>query len=99
MISEEIGFAKPHFGIFDHALSLMGNPERERVLMVGDNPDSDILGGMNAGFHTCWLNVDDRETPAHITPQHQVRSLAELKYWLCSKAAFLEEGEPPLAPT
>ena len=83
VISEEVGLAKPHSGIFDHALALMGNPERDRVLMVGDNPDSDILGGINAGFHTCWLNADNREVPAHITPTHQVISLGELEGWLC----------------
>lgn len=82
VISEEVGVAKPHPGIFDHALSIMGHPERERVLMVGDNPDSDILGGMNAGFHTCWLNADNREVPSYITPHHQVASLGELERWL-----------------
>jgi len=82
VISEEIGIAKPHFGIFEYALSIMGNPQPERVLMVGDNPDSDILGGMNAGLHTCWLNVDNRETPSHITPHHQVDSLSALNHWL-----------------
>jgi putative hydrolase of the HAD superfamily/5'-nucleotidase len=81
VISEEIGIAKPHAGIFDHACSLMGNPERERVLMVGDNPDTDILGGINAGFHTCWLNVDHLETPLNIQPHYQVASLDELERW------------------
>jgi len=80
--SEEVGIAKPHAGIFDYALAIMQHPERKRVLMVGDNPDSDILGGMNAGFHTCWLNADNRERPAHITPHHQVTSLRELERWL-----------------
>lgn len=88
VISEEIGFAKPHSGIFDHALLLMGHPERQRVLMVGDNPDSDVLGGINAGFHTCWLNSDNRETPLHITPNYQVSSLYELECWLRGKMFF-----------
>ena len=83
VISEEMGIAKPHSGIFDHALSIMGNPERNRVLMVGDNPDSDILGGINAGLHTCWLNRNNRETPEQIKPHHQVRSLGDLERWLC----------------
>jgi 5'-nucleotidase len=42
IVSEEIGFAKPHKGIFDHAFELMGNPKREEVLMVGDTLESDI---------------------------------------------------------
>lgn len=79
IISEQVGIAKPHRGIFDHALSLMGHPVREQVLMVGDNPDSDILGGLNAGLHTCWVNLNNKPAPAHITPHYEVSSLAELE--------------------
>lgn len=79
VISEQVGVAKPHPGIFDHALSLMGNPAREHVLMVGDNPDSDILGGINAGLDTCWLNINNKPIPKNITPRYQVSSLAELE--------------------
>jgi 5'-nucleotidase len=79
VISEQVGVAKPHVDIFLHALSAMGNPPRELVLMVGDNPDSDILGGINAGLDTCWINVDNRPAPAGITPRYQVSSLLELE--------------------
>ncbi|BDQ68721.1 pyrimidine 5'-nucleotidase [Shewanella xiamenensis] len=57
IISEQVGVAKPHPEIFEYALSAMGHPSRERVLMVGDNPDSDILGGLNAGLHT-WYSPE-----------------------------------------
>ncbi|SFN19187.1 5'-nucleotidase [Izhakiella capsodis] len=79
VISEQIGVAKPQPAIFEHALTLMGNPSRQRVMMVGDNPDSDILGGINAGFTTCWLNADGRAQPETIKPDWQVSSLAELQ--------------------
>jgi 5'-nucleotidase len=79
VISEQIGMTKPHREIFDHALSLMGNPARDQVLMVGDNPDSDILGGINAGLDTCWVNADGRTSPAALAPTYVVRSLAELE--------------------
>jgi putative hydrolase of the HAD superfamily/5'-nucleotidase len=79
VVSEEVGVAKPHRDIFDHALTLMGQPARNNVLMVGDNPDSDIAGGLNAGLQTCWLNVNNRPVPAGITPHFQVSSLHELE--------------------
>ncbi|WP_417605667.1 pyrimidine 5'-nucleotidase [Oceanimonas baumannii] len=82
VISEEVGVAKPHKDIFEHALALMGQPDRERVLMVGDNPHSDILGGLNAGLHTCWLNTQGAPAPKGITPHHQVASLSQLQEWL-----------------
>lgn len=79
VISEQVGHAKPHPAIFDYALTQMGNPPRERVLMVGDNPDSDILGGINAGLATCWLNADGRAQPEGINPTWQVTTLKELQ--------------------
>ncbi|MFS2222863.1 pyrimidine 5'-nucleotidase [Pantoea sp. B65] len=78
VISEQVGHAKPHPAIFDYALDNMGNPARDRVMMVGDNPDSDILGGINAGLATCWLNADNRAKPEGITPTWQVSSLTQL---------------------
>ncbi|MDV2858780.1 pyrimidine 5'-nucleotidase [Oceanimonas sp. CAM02] len=82
VVSEEVGVAKPDPGIFEHALELMGNPDRSRVLMVGDNPHSDILGGLNAGLHTCWLNTQGKPAPEGITPHHEVTSLGQLQQWL-----------------
>ena len=79
VVSELVGVAKPHPGIFCHALELMGNPAPERVLMVGDNPDSDILGGIQAGFDTCWINWDRRSAPPGICPDYEVNSLRELE--------------------
>ncbi|MCL1145819.1 pyrimidine 5'-nucleotidase [Shewanella marinintestina] len=88
VISEEVGLAKPDVGIFNHALSLMGDPDKESVLMVGDNPHSDILGGINAGIHTCWLNSDGSEQPAGINPNYHVSSLCELRELLTSNKSF-----------
>ncbi|MCG9695452.1 pyrimidine 5'-nucleotidase [Shewanella sp. Isolate11] len=79
IISEQIGVAKPNVAIFEHALSLMNHPPREHVLMVGDNLHSDILGGLNAGFDTCWLNHSNQVLPADIAPHYQVGSLFELQ--------------------
>lgn len=84
VISEQVGYAKPHPVIFDYALEQMGHPPRDRVMMVGDNPDSDILGGIQAGLATCWLNADGRVKPEGINPTWQVASLRELQDKLLS---------------
>ncbi|MFC0140521.1 pyrimidine 5'-nucleotidase [Erwinia mallotivora] len=84
VISEEVGHAKLHPAIFDHALEKMANPPRSRVLMVGYNPDSDILGGIRSGLATCWLNVDNRPLPEGVQPTWQVPSLAALQEILIS---------------
>lgn len=82
VISEQVGVPKPDRAIFDHTLALLGNPARERVLMVGDTPESDILGGINAGLKTCWFDQGTRPLPESITPDWQVKSLAELEVLL-----------------
>lgn len=82
VISEQVGVAKPDRKIFDYALTQMGNPARDRVLMVGDTAESDILGGINSGLHTAWLNAHGRELPPGITPDKQVATLGELQQWI-----------------
>lgn len=83
VISEQIGVAKPHPAIFDYALEQAGNPARSRVLMVGDTAESDILGGINAGLSTCWLNAHQRTLPDGVEPTWTVTSLGELEQLLC----------------
>lgn len=82
VISELVGVAKPHIDIFNYALTQMDNPAPEQVLMVGDTLESDILGGNNAGFDTCWLdhhnNQEINKKAEKIVPTYQVRSLIEL---------------------
>jgi len=85
VISEQVGVAKPHPRIFDHALEQAGNPDRSRVLMVGDTAESDILGGINAGLATCWLNAHQRPQPEHIIPDWTVTSLSELERLLLTR--------------
>lgn len=79
VISEQVGVAKPDRRIFEHALALMGHPPREQVLMVGDNPHSDIRGGLDAGIDTCWVNAHGHDAAEGITPHHEVRDLMELQ--------------------
>lgn len=82
IISEQVGMAKPDAGIFEHAFVHMDHPPKDQILMVGDNPHSDILGGINAGIHTCWLNINSDDKPDGIEPHYQVASLGELQQLL-----------------
>ncbi|WP_294912267.1 pyrimidine 5'-nucleotidase [Tatumella sp. UBA2305] len=79
VISEQLGIAKPDRAIFDYTLQQLGNPQPGRVLMVGDTPESDILGGINAGMKTCWLDHGTRALPETLRPDWQVKNLAELQ--------------------
>jgi 5'-nucleotidase len=86
--SEKANSAKPNQPIFSQAFALMDQPARERVLMVGDNPHSDIVGGNNYGIYTCWLNSDNKIVPASIQPDFEISGLKELGDILANQNAL-----------
>lgn len=79
VISEQVGIAKPDPRIFEYALSLAGNPAREKVLMVGDTFETDMLGGINAKLNTCWLNPERKPVPQNFITSHQISSISQLQ--------------------
>jgi HAD superfamily hydrolase (TIGR01459 family) len=46
---------KPHRPIFTAALGLLGNPTPDRILVIGDSLDHDIVGGRAAGMLTLLI--------------------------------------------
>lgn len=82
IISEEVGVAKPHEGIFLEALKSVDHEERETVLMVGDSLTSDIRGGVEFGIHTCWFNAKGEVNRGPWQPTYMIRRLEELLYIL-----------------
>lgn len=55
ILSDDIGITKPDRRLFDYALTQVGG-EAGTTLMIGDNYDADILGAINAGWHTVFFN-------------------------------------------
>lgn len=78
IISEEVGVAKPDPRIFDIAFEKMGNPAKDRVLIIGDSLSSDMAGGANYGIDTCWFNPDGRARDGQVEITHEIRRLTEL---------------------
>lgn len=74
--SELANSLKPHKEIFDFALLRSGAQLHESI-MLGDNLDADIMGAMNAGMDTIFVN-HIREEP-NITPTHIIYHLKELE--------------------
>ena len=57
---EELGgrvvyFGKPDPRVFDACLELLGDPPRERVVVVGDSLEHDIRGARNAGLQSILI--------------------------------------------
>ena len=78
VISDEIGAKKPDPEFFEHTLHSLGNPDRERCLIIGDSLTSDIQGGVNSGIETCWFNPRGKTAEGGAKPTYQVKELREL---------------------
>lgn len=82
LVSEEVGWRKPHPLIFNRLLHLMEVEARE-TLFVGDDLRCDIFGAKNVGMKTAWIvrgpdRVADEEVNA-IQPNFIIHSLEELE--------------------
>ncbi|MDE6480800.1 MAG: YjjG family noncanonical pyrimidine nucleotidase [Muribaculaceae bacterium] len=55
IISDEIGIQKPDSRLFRHAEQATGATPQSTI-MVGDNPDNDMQGALNAGWHAIYFN-------------------------------------------
>ena len=78
VISEQVGAAKPETKIFEYVYNAMNKPPLDKVLMVGDNLDTDILGGNNFGFDTCWFNPNSEPNNTAIKPSFAIVSFDQL---------------------
>lgn len=74
--SEAACSLKPHKEIFDFAIDKAGCCYHESI-MLGDNLDADILGAMNAGMDTIFVNHIKEETA--LKPTHIIYHLKELE--------------------
>lgn len=66
-------YGKPHTAIYEHALSIGGNPSRDQVLAVGDALQTDMLGAARQGFDAIFVQggIHAGEAfPASFAPQY-----------------------------
>lgn len=64
LISGELGFRKPHPSVFRQLIDGLG-VEKNQILYVGDDPESDITGASQAGIQPVWTTyVRDNNIPA-----------------------------------
>lgn len=75
-ISEYIGYPKPDIRFFDYCLkSLLC--DKEDIMIIGDSIDTDMIGGVNAGIRTCFVNI--RNISHDINVDYEIHSLYEIK--------------------
>ncbi|MCQ2478159.1 MAG: YjjG family noncanonical pyrimidine nucleotidase [Clostridia bacterium] len=76
-ISECVGLQKPEKEYFDFAVNSVGKSDRSEILIVGDSPSSDILGGQNSGIDTCLYNPHNKNYDCGAT--YTIKRLGDLK--------------------
>ena len=76
IVSDEIGFAKPDSRYFDIVHEQIGEPNKEEVLVIGDNLKSDILGANDFGYKSCWIGTGEHGN--EINPDYVIEKVSQL---------------------
>jgi HAD superfamily hydrolase (TIGR01509 family) len=75
LASADLDVAKPHPAAFA-ALSRELGFEPAQCLYVGDDPRTDVIGALRAGFQAVWLDHEGKSYPTDLPPPtHVVHSL------------------------
>ena len=75
--AEAAGASKPDSRLFTRAAE-MAEVSVNQIVHVGDCAKSDVLGAMNAGCLSVWLNMERQAWPGGQTPHAVIHCLSEL---------------------
>jgi putative hydrolase of the HAD superfamily len=75
--AQAFGVGKPDPRIF-HAAAGSLDLKPSQVLHIGDDAELDVLGALNCGMQTVWVNRDDQVWAHEQAPHLTIRSLTEL---------------------
>lgn len=78
-ISQQIGHNKPSREYFDACFAQIPGFDPSKAMMVGDSLTSDILGGIQSGMRTCWINPDHLPGREDIRPDYTLESITQLE--------------------
>jgi FMN phosphatase YigB (HAD superfamily) len=110
VVSQRVGWIKPHVAIFRAAESALGLGEGSRgaILHVGDDWAADVVGASGAGWRSAYIRGRQADTPlptsepgdglvtgAGGTPDLEIEELAELDGLVELAAEGLELSEAP----
>lgn len=78
IVSDVVGVHKPDVGIFNHMITLIGDHQKEDMIIIGDSLTSDIKGGNNFGIKTVWYNPKSKVNVQNEPVDYEIKSLTEL---------------------
>ncbi len=86
-VSQEIGANKPDILYFQRCFGRIPGFDVKRSMIVGDSLTSDILGGIQAGMATCWVNPQGKPGREDIRPDYEIGALSQLEELLARIAS------------
>ncbi len=79
-VSEDAGHQKPEVEYFQYVMKNSPEKDKSKILLIGDSQSSDILGGINFGVDTCWLNPKGKA--AQYPATYEIQSILQIKNFL-----------------
>ena len=76
-ISEDIGYNKPDIEFFNYIFNDLNDYDKDKYIIIGDRIDSDILGAINSGIKSIYLNRVNNSYDN--VPNYVINSLLEIK--------------------
>lgn len=77
--AEEAGYMKPHEEFFNKFFKKINNYKKDDMLIIGDELEKDVLGGIQNGIDSCWFNVENKKNTSKIKPNFEIENLLELR--------------------
>ena len=77
-LASEIGFAKPNPAFFQEISKWLNIPSHE-LLLVGDHPDEDVQGALQASWQAALIDRSTATPSRHIGDEVSIRSLQQLR--------------------
>jgi putative hydrolase of the HAD superfamily len=78
VVSDEVGFRKPHRLVFERALRELGS-EPESAVMIGDTFDADVKGAKDIGMRAILIDADGSQTENYVFADAVVGGLGEVR--------------------
>ena len=78
-VSQEVGHNKPAREYFEKVFDQIPGFDPKKAIIVGDSLTADILGGINAGIATCWVNPNHLPKRADIPADYEIEGIYQLE--------------------
>ena len=77
--AEYAGHMKPHNEFFEIFFKKMNISNKDDIILIGDEIETDIIGSINNGIDSCWFNMKKKNNNTEFKPNYEINDLIELK--------------------